>query len=677
MLSYKKYLHPSKTLIAFSLIVLLLNIWIFKSWFLSPAISAGDFWYYFKSMFDNFSLYPYAWYATGTLGGLGGQGFAYQNGVILSAVAVGIAKLFNISWESSSRFFFYIPYIFLSFASSAFLVRRIFPNNRFWLFSPIIFSLNTYILMTLGGGQLPTALSYALMPFTVFSFVKLADKVGSQKSNIVWGIIICSLLLGAQTLLDLRIAFVTSVAIVLYLLLETWIKGLRVGIKILIIYACSFLVLGLINFYWLTSVLLYGIDPIKNLGADYNSSNIVKFLSFARMENSISLLHPYFPDNVFGKIGFMKAEFLLLPIISFASLLFIKKNNVKHIIFFSMIGLLGIFLGKGSSEPLGFIYTWLFEHIPGFQLFRDSFKWFVLVALSFSMLIPYALDNISGLIEAKFKTKYAFHIILVTFLVYFLFLIKPAVLGQIAGTFKTRTVPSDYVALDRFLVKNPGFFRTLWIPTTVLFGHYTNIQPQISARDFFQEYDQKRLLKQLSSGKNILSLASVKYVVIPSDTEKEIFLADRKYDDNKYQSVVQNLDKIPWLIKEKTFGRVVVYKTGTYKDHFWCDCSAQVSYQFVNPTRYKVVVSNLRRGDRLIFSESYDKKWVAQGPAFQVESSQFGKKFNSFLLPEGSYSFEVFYYPQKFVDMGFIVSLLTLIGTFAVLFWFLLLKMLE
>src|SRR3990167_9684440 len=105
------------TQVVFFLAPLLLIFWVFKSWFLSPTISAGDFWYYFRSMFDNFNLYPYAWYPN-ISDGLGSQGFAYQNGTIISAIVVDFAKLFNLTWETSTKFLFYIPYIILSFASA-------------------------------------------------------------------------------------------------------------------------------------------------------------------------------------------------------------------------------------------------------------------------------------------------------------------------------------------------------------------------------------------------------------------------------------------------------------------------------------------------------------------------------------------------------------------------------
>ncbi len=663
---------------------LLLVLWVFKSWFLSPTISAGDFWYYFRSMFDNYHLYPYAWYTAGISNGMGWQGFAYQNGMIISAAAVGFAKLFNLSWENSSRFIFYIPFIFLSFTSSAFFIKKVFPKNKFWILSPIIFSLNTYVLMTIGGGQLPTALSYAFMPFTIFSFMKLAEKVSSKKAEIIQYIILCSLLLAVQTLLDLRIAFITSIAVLIYLVFEFWDKGLKIGLKTLIFYSFSFIILALINSYWIIPVIFFGINPIEQLGIAYSSSGIVEFLGFARFENSISLLHPYWPENIFGKVGFMRWEFLLLPIIAFSSLLFIGKDRkeTKYILFFAVIGLLGIFLGKGASEPLGNLYIWVFDNIPGFQLFRDSFKWYTLIIISYSILIPFTAWNVYKWIEKykqfsilnfKFSIKSKYfnfqNVFAVLVFVYLLFLIRPAILGQIGGTFQVRDVPKSYIQLDNFLSQDESFFRTLWIPNTMLFGHYTNNHPQISARDYFKDYNLDSLSATVASAssQDILDLASVKYVIIPEDTESQIYLTDRKYDESKYQFIVGSLEKAQWLEKIDQFGKVVVYKAPNYKDHFWCECDAKISYEFINPTKYIVKINNAEKGDRLIFSESFDEKWVAKKENFEVNSEVYEGKFNSFRLPEGDYGLEIYYSPQDLVDLGVKISVLTLFTTIIIL----------
>jgi hypothetical protein len=76
----------------------------------------------------------------------------------------------------------------------------------------------------------------------------------------------------------------------------------------------------------------------------------------------------------------------------------------------------------------------------------------------------------------------------------------------------------------------------------------------------------------------------------------------------------------------------------------------------------------VKKGDVLVFSEGYDKGWAArlasqQVESHKVESRKYHNRFNSFVLPEdGSYSLEVYYGPQKWVDIGIWISAATLIA---------------
>lgn len=659
------------------LFIILLSVIVFNAWFLSAIITAGDSWYYFQSMFDNNFIYPYAWYTNSPALGLGGQGFAHISIYSLVGSILAVAKIFNVSWETISRFTLYIPFIILSLTSSIFMVKKLFPKNPFWVFTPIIFTFNTYILMVVGGGQLPTAISYSLIPFSLFLFIKLLEADARIKNKYTTLIISSALVFSLQCILDLRIAFVTAVLIGIYLLVLIIIKELK--IKNLIFLFLTFILIALINAYWIIPILLLGINPIEQLGIAYSSSEMLEFLSFAKLENSISLLHPYWPENIFGKIGFMKAEFLIFPLLAFSSLIFIGKDKkeTKYVIFFILTALVGVFLGKGASEPFGQVYVWLFEYVPGFQLFRDSFKWYTLIAVSYSILIPFTAWKIYNFLKSlqRFKNydlrfmnkNKVFNIqnLFILFLVsYFLFLIRPAIFGELGGTFQSRTLPEQYRQLNDYLSNDNDFYRTLWVPNTMLFGYYSNTHPEISARDFFRAYELDMLAEKIASSSSEMTLrnASVKYVIVPEDSEGEIFLTDRSYsDEEKYQSLVNSLDKISWLTKEKEFGKIVVYKKDSFNDHFWCDCDASINYEFINPTKYKVIIRDAKSGDRLIFSEAYDSNWIAKTNGNEIRSVKHGNLFNSFELQSGDQELTVYYSLQKYLDRGVVISLVTLL----------------
>ena len=76
-------------------------------------------------------------------------------------------------------------------------------------------------------------------------------------------------------------------------------------------------------------------------------------------------------------------------------------------------------------------------------------------------------------------------------------------------------------------------------------------------------------------------------------------------------------------------------------------------------------------GDRIIFSESYDASWIAQSLKFKVQSLKFNNRFNSFTLKDsGDYSLIVYYYPQILVNIGMVISGLTLVLILGALIYF-------
>ncbi len=68
---------------------------------------------------------------------------------------------------------------------------------------------------------------------------------------------------------------------------------------------------------------------MEDVGSNVTSVAAVQFFSFAKLDNAIALLHPNWPENIFGKVSFFRSEFLLLPIIAFSPLLFLFRTKIK------------------------------------------------------------------------------------------------------------------------------------------------------------------------------------------------------------------------------------------------------------------------------------------------------------------------------------------------------------
>jgi hypothetical protein len=648
---------------------------IFKAWFLPGLITGGDFWPYSNSIYETKPLFLYAW-DLNKVAGMGGV----TNFLLWMYLSFGVpltifGNWIGFNWEIIQRIYYLFPLLIFSGYFSYKLFDKIFSHNLFAIFSSAIYLINTYILMVIGGGQISgIGLSYSIMPLIMFLFINTMETrfekpiIGMFEKSYILGFFIA-----LQTILDIRISYITLSAIfLLWVLKNIEQKNLR---YLVYTFTICFLIPGiitlLVNSFWILPTIISRRNPIYELESVYSSLEAVKFFSFAKIEDAISLLHPNWPENIFGKTGFLKPEFLILPILAFSSLTFIKniaKEKRFYILFFAFLGLVGIFLAKGANEPFGGIYLWLFDNFPGFIMFRDPTKWYTLIALSYSILIPFTVWNMFEYLKKYKRIKYAPQIFLIVVVSFLLFLIRPALLGELSGTFKSTQIPEDYVKLEKFVSSQNSFSRTLWVPTIQRFGFYSNSHPAIPAQNLFKTVENTEIIKKMQEEGTELFLqeAAVKYVVIPSDSQGEIFLKDREYDEKMYLQVINGIDSVDWLKRIEDFGKIKVFEVSNPRDHFWTiNPTLNLKYQFVSPVEYKLEVKNAKIGDKIIFSENYDASWIARDNNTKfydwpnlISSNPYNRVFNSFTLRKaGDYSLIVFYYPQTAVNLGIIISL--------------------
>lgn len=659
---------------------------VFRNWFNFSLIVGGDFAFIFKSVYSTYSIFPFAWgFSQGN--GLGGNLSPFlwiATNVNIPVTILG--KYLSFSWPVIERVAYFYPFLLIGSFSIVMLSKFLSLKNIYSSISLLCFLANTYILLLVGGGQVLLALSYAISPLVILLYMLLIDKITKRVENdVLFLSLITGLVVALQVFFDFRFAYITCVAVFMYVVyfIYNYFFVINNSKKIVIFYIWWLLIVPLfvvlaIHSFWILPTVFTHENLLQQLGSAYTSTNAVKYFSFAKFENTLSLLHPNWPENIFGLTHFFQPEFIFLPLLAFSSLFFVQrsirhKNEQGYIIFFVFIALLGAFLAKGANPPFGNIYIWAFDHIPGFKLYRDPTKWYLLVSLSYSILIPFTIKSIHEWIGKRkniFTKNKVLNIqnafIFVTLGLY-LFLIRPAFLGELRGTFKTSNVPNEYFQLERFLSKQNSFSRVLWVPTLERFGYYSSNHPAVGALGYYSLVDSNDVLKTIKNSKTEASLQerSVGYIVVPYDVEKEIFVKDRKYDNKMYQYVVVSLQKIPWLTEIKGFGRIHVFALNNVKDHFWFDdiTHAKVSYKQINPTYFIVNVKNVHRGDKIIFAESFDSHWQAKFGNTEINSIPFENSLNSFILTkDGDYALSVKFTPQKWVTVGVIISVVSLVG---------------
>lgn len=681
----KKLLLKKESVIFVVFLLLLFSV--FFKWFSLSIITAGDFWPLYTEQYSFYTLTPYAW--SSLVGyGLGGNAFyAFWNYILYSYPIIIFGKYLQLSYPLVERLSFLFPLLILLVVSSYVWARYFFKDNIWAIFlSMFIFVFNTYALMAITGGQMGIAFAYATSPLVFYFFIKCFHK---RNYFSVFDSVLFGLLLAILISFDLRIAYIVmlgiSVVWVFYQFYYVLQNKSKISISRNLFYSTAsififpgIIVLGL-HAFWIFPIILSHVDPVTSMGNAYTSINAVKFLSFAKFENTFSLLHPNWPENIFGKVYFMRPEFLLYPILAFSGLLFIKreKDNYKRFIMLvlSFIALLGAFLAKGSNPPLGEIYLWFFDHFPGFILFRDATKFYVLIALCYSILIPYVLVCFTEYFNRKKNYKREIFWLGISFL--FVLMILPKTVTVTTGILKSVEIPQEYIRLKNILAKDSQFSRTFWIPQLQRFGYYSPTHPTMQGGVIFNKSDAidiVRILqgkdKNIQNAQVLLERWSVKYVIVPHDSEGEIFLEDRKYNSSERKLLEKELDTISWLQKMPQFNAISVYRVSQPKDHLFLQSmhdTESISYSMNNPTSYNVIVSG-NSPVEVVFSESFDKNWVARKENIQIKSQPTEDNLNSFSLTEGG-EYIIEYTPQKYVTYFFIFSLCFLLGIVLILLY--------
>ena len=619
-------------------------------------IAGGDWRFFYPENIAHFIGIPSSWDAslnTGigqpALNTLWITGYLYLSSTLTK---------FGLSWNAISLVCWIIPIIFIGFISM-FLLSRYYWNQgkSEALISAIIYTTNTYFLLIFSGGQLGVAFSYSFVPLVIYKFLKV------NKNSNLFNSLFFGLVLALQIIFDPRITIITGIILIPVIFLSgvnSFLRNFKYTILIPILIVC------LVHAYWILPLVLFYVG--KEISPSiYKSTNDFSFFSFATLENTISLLHPNWPENVFGKVHFMRSEFIIIPIIAFGSTLVKSGKQTKKVVVLIIVASLCTFLAKGSNDPFGFEYIYMLQHVPGFSVFRDPTKFYIPIAISYSLLIPFSLMSLTKFIERRFgslKNKNIKPVVMIVFLLFWTSLLVPFFSSSQNGLTRLKTVPKDYYDYKNFVLNQHQYFRSLWVPQLQRYGYFSNTNPAIGRGELFSDNSISGIIKQLQDPafEEKLSNLSIKYVVVPSDPDSEIFTNNSKYDPAEYNNLVNQLAKIKYLKKVRTFGSIIVFQTDGYLGHFRFENGNMDHIQVISstPSEYKLSI-NVKSPEILIFGESFDPNWIAKAPSEVIKSRNYSG-LNSFVLPKaGSYNINIFYVPQKWVTIFFVISSISIL----------------
>lgn len=185
------------------------------------------------------------------------------------------------------------------------------------------------------------------------------------------------------------------------------------------------------------------------------------------------------PDHAYANM-YMNNPLLVVfsfvfPLLIISSFLLTESGDQKEkLTLFGVIFFLGLFFSAGSHPPLGFIYTFFYEHIPGFSIFRSPFykfgsALFIGASVMISFSISILAEKFANLFKNKLKYIYGSVLTLLAIILWLMFygvLFKPSYMFTWQPQLSTRLSVPGYVNnfAAWFDKQETGESRTLLLP---------------------------------------------------------------------------------------------------------------------------------------------------------------------------------------------------------------------
>lgn len=328
-----------------------------------------------------------------------------------------------------------------------------------------------------------------------------------------------------------------------------------------------------------------------------NELEMVNYYSkWATLLNIMKLwFSPMYDTSVEFGTQFYRPGSLFFPLIGFSALLFRRNSTV---LFFSALAVAGLWLSKGTSPPVPWVYEWMYRHIPYFFVFRAPSRYFPLVyTVSLAVLIGHTAGFATVGVKKIFTKKKSIRFVpgaAVAALI--LFSSWPLFSGS--TLFRTARgdnlypgvfidIPGYYGKLDSWFKSREGYFRVHSFVTDSYLNYdwgysSTDIMPKVieapqtlkfsqelvfgsngfhdlmdtTDRDFWN-WDYGRTAKTLS-------LLSVGYITVVDDVMRR-YLPDSNY----YEVLGADLENEPGISVAARIGKATVYENSYRLPHIF------------------------------------------------------------------------------------------------------------
>lgn len=503
----------------YQLVLLVMVAVAFGRWFGPGVISAGDWFYINPERVNEYAFWPQLLEES--------YGITSYLGLTLHSTplrfVIGLVYLLTkLDFSSLSVIFYFGFSLVVTLTGMWFLAKHLWQSRLAAFLAATLYLFNSYALIIFTGGQMLGAVGYGLIPWIILAQDRLMAKPKLTR------VIVLTLILQLQILYDPRF-FLLTLPIMLVWLVARWPIVRPQGkafLKCLLLTIALFL---LQNLYW-----LYGMFGVKSSAggitlAGYDNVGWVYALSYSTLKHALFLHHLWWPTVVTGTRYDPNILYGLI-LVFIACSLFVRQQR-RLVWWLLLLAIAGIFFAKGINPPYGIAYAYLFDHLPGFKVFRDPAKFFTIIAFCYSLLFALGWQRAFKYISRRHR-QLAIISSVAFFAAIFIFGHLDLWQQRIGGTFNKQqrfTVVSQVLINE--IADDQAESRILWVPRLYRNTFFSNQLSTLDANTL--QYNNwknfplmRRGVEELANNKLLpflLDSDNVSLVGIPGDPANEIY----------------------------------------------------------------------------------------------------------------------------------------------------------
>ncbi|MBW7953769.1 MAG: hypothetical protein QY330_02695 [Candidatus Dojkabacteria bacterium] len=492
-----------------------------KEWINSLPQFGGDWHYVFQEHIQEENRFPQLWEHSENLGSSQAGRIALG---LLDLIQARIADATGADFAQTEVIIWFLPFVMSSFLGIFLLSKKLFKNNKAALIAGFVYTLNTYsIVLFAEAGHINILVAYGFVPLAINSFISLIGKPN------FWNAFLFTLLQSVVFIFDIRIGFIGLIPLVILLFSKFFFIRKSLSTKLLLSLFFGGFLFIIINLFWLIPIIT---TPQEQILASGQADSVwVERLSYQELSHALTLSHPFFSQegiSYFSANPVSPFAIILSVFIIFGVIKAVKKDKKTVFVLLGIL-LIGSFFVKGANEPFGSVYIWMFENIPGFTMFREPQKFYVLSALPYSLLLGYGVVRFASFLsELNLRKQKQLKLISYSlFLLIYFMILLPVFSGKIEGNLKARELPEYSHRIEEIIANNKDFYRVLWIPQVTSSAFRSDSNPRLDFNVAISElvgsdnYNSASIYEYVTSNQfqYILSSMSVKYIVFANDPE--------------------------------------------------------------------------------------------------------------------------------------------------------------